>query len=179
MPDTFSPIPELNQLKEFEERHGAFAEGFQLYLYGDESGMDTYSTDPEFASRLIQFAVANYTGSGYALWRVDDREDLATLPVIVLGDEGGEFPVARNLREFFQLLVADTEISVNSEAYFLRDDDHEPSPHHRCYVRWLSDTFGLDGVRRTNRLIAAARAGYGERFEAWMGRFIEDYSSGR
>jgi hypothetical protein len=30
MPLTFSPIPELNRLREFEERHGAFADGFQF-----------------------------------------------------------------------------------------------------------------------------------------------------
>ncbi|MET7465682.1 hypothetical protein [Nonomuraea sp. NPDC005501] len=48
---------------------------------------------------MISFAQANSSGSMYAIWRKDDRADLATPPVVALGDEGGIHLVARDVRE--------------------------------------------------------------------------------
>lgn len=170
---SYSPIPELNRLNEFQERYGPFADGFSLTEYNDVHDVEFWSSDPEFLSRLIPFATANYTGSVYALWRVDNRADLADLPVIAFGDEGGEFVIARNVRELFQLLAYDAEISVfaDSEAYFVRSDGHEPSRYHRRYLRWLHRTFGLEPVTDPDRVVAAANAEYGERFETWFAGF--------
>src|SRR4051794_33348434 len=99
--DPYSPVPELNLLMALQNRLGFenYADGFGLTDFGDTSGVEAgWSKDPEFLSRLVPFAQANGTGSMYALWRVDDRSDLATLPVVVFGDEGGQHVVARNLR---------------------------------------------------------------------------------
>ena len=70
---------------------------------------------------MLPFAQANGSGSVYALWRVDDREDLGALPVVVLGSEGGFHVVARNLAELLQLLGFDAEIAVDwNDAYMIR-----------------------------------------------------------
>src|SRR5689334_19351679 len=89
----YSPVPELNLLKGFQDRVGFedYAEGFGLTDYNDTSGLRAgWSKDPGFLARLVPFAQANGTGSFYALWRLDDRADLAGLPIVVFGDEGGQ-----------------------------------------------------------------------------------------
>ncbi|GHG99421.1 hypothetical protein GCM10018780_26100 [Streptomyces lanatus] len=65
---------------------------------------DAYSPTPELnlLDRLIPFAYATHSGSFYALWRCDDRTDLATLPVIFFGDEGDLYVEAANLRELLR-----------------------------------------------------------------------------
>lgn len=98
---------------------------------------------------------------------MDDRADLATLPVVVFGDEGGLSVVARNLRELRQLLGYDCEISVfDDEAYFLRDgyDNDEHSESHREYVGWLAEHFGLAATEEPDSIMQAAQAQFGERF---------------
>jgi hypothetical protein len=176
--DRYSPVPELNLLKAFQDRTGyeQYSDGFGLLDYADASGLEAgWSKDPDFLDRLIPFAQANGSGSFYALWRVDDRADLGTLPVVVFGDEGGEFVVARDLRELLQLLGYDSEISVYDEAYFYRDDDdHEASPYHQEYLAWLAENFGLAPEQDPAAVISAARAELGERFASWLRRFLPE-----
>ncbi|ADI10528.1 hypothetical protein SBI_07408 [Streptomyces bingchenggensis BCW-1] len=78
MSDVYSPIPELNLLKEFSDRIGQvwYSAGFELCEYGVDAGLDTWSEDPEFLAPFIPFAKATRSGSHYALWRCDDRADL-------------------------------------------------------------------------------------------------------
>jgi hypothetical protein len=110
----------------------------------------------------------------YALWRVDDRSDLATLPVVVFGDEGGQHVVARNLRELFQLLGYDSEIHVDwDEAYFYRDHGQEHRDGHAEYVGWLDQNFGLSPANHPDQIVSAARDELGERFAAWCGPFLD------
>src|SRR4051812_28074291 len=104
MTDVYSPIPELNLLKEFDnDCDEAYAQWAGMDDFGE---MKFLREDPELMHGLIRFAQANGSGSLYALWRRDDRADLATLPVVLLGHEGGIHIVARDLREFFRLLGA-------------------------------------------------------------------------
>jgi hypothetical protein len=180
MSDTYSPVPELNQLWDFddqEDRAEYYAEGFELTGYADNSGLEAgWSKDPGFLRQLIPFAQANGTGSFYAFWRVDGRTDLATLPVVVFGDEGGEHVIARSLRELFQLLAYDTEITVDGDsAYFYRDTDHRPSAHHQAFADWLDEHFGLAVVDDPDAVIAAAQAEFGERFAQWKARYLPQY----
>jgi hypothetical protein len=111
MREAYSPVPELNLLKEFEDRIGPvhYSAGFELREYGGDAALDTWSEHPEFLSRFIPFAQAGHTGSHYALWRCDDRADLAALPVVPVGDEGDLCVVARSLTELFRLLAVDSE----------------------------------------------------------------------
>ncbi|WP_158850926.1 hypothetical protein [Saccharothrix deserti] len=114
MSDTYSPVPELNLLKQLEDRIGGenISTGFDLAEFGRTVGIDTWSKDPEFLDSFLSFATANAGGSVYALWRIDDRANLADLPVVVFGDEGGIGLVARDLRELFQQLACDKALYV-------------------------------------------------------------------
>ena len=176
MDKAYSPVPELNLLKEFQDEAGFedYAEGFGLTDYNDNSGLRAgWSKDPEFLARLVPFAQANGTGSFYAFWRIDDRTDLATLPIVVFGDEGGQHVVARHLRELLQLLGFDAEISVDwDEAYYYRDDEDEHRDGHDDYVAWLDQNFGLSPAEDPDSVVATAKAELGERFAAWTSDFL-------
>jgi hypothetical protein len=173
---SYSPVPELNLLKELQDRLGFenYAEGFGLSDYDDDSGLAAgWSKDSEFLAGLIGFAQANGSGSIYALWRLDDRTDLATLPVVVFGDEGGLHVVARDLRELFQLLALDSEISVDwDDAHFYSDAEEEHSNGHSAYVAWLAEHFGLTAPEDHEALVTAAQEEFGQRFAQWARPFL-------
>jgi hypothetical protein len=176
-------VSELNLLKALDDRLNEFyADGFELYDYGDSRHAMGWSKDPAFFAGVVPFAQANHSGSAYMLWRADDRPD-AQLPVVVFGDEGGCHVVARNVRELLRLLAFDSEIFVDwDEAYFYRydvdadddadDADHDHTPGHAQYVAWLDDQFRLTPADDPNGIVAAAQAEYGERFAAWVGPFL-------
>jgi hypothetical protein len=179
MSTVYSPIPELNQLKDFADATGdghSYANGFQLMEFNTPDVFSYLADDsPElaaaFADRLIIFATANGTGSMYALWRVDDRGSLATLPVVVLGDEGGMFLVARNLLELFQLLALDVEVVPGfTDAGYVggpAGSGGAGSPRHDAYVAWLDRTFGLAAPDDPDLVVATAEGEYKEAFTAW------------
>jgi hypothetical protein len=177
MTTEFSPVPELNQLSAFDERSRDrfYALGFELDKdsYGDRGGLEAaWSKEPEFLERLIPFATANGSGSCYAIWKVDERADLATLPIVVFGDEGGQHVVARNLRELFQILGYDCEPVIDfEEATYDRGDD-DPSPHHDRYVAWLDRTFDLAPAADADAVVAAAQSEFGEAFATWAEPFL-------
>jgi hypothetical protein len=176
VPD-YSPVPELNLLKAFQDQVGyeTYADGFGLDEFGDTSGLEAgWSKDPDFLARLTPFARATGGGSFYALWRVDSRADLATLPVVVFGDEGGQHVVARSLRELFQLVAYDAEISVDwDEAYFYRAEDQEHSESHGEFVAWLAEHFGLSPASDPDAMIATARSEFGDSFTVWANAYLD------
>lgn len=172
----YSPVPELNLLKAFQDEVGyeSYAEGFGLDDFGDRSGLEAgWSKDPEFLARLTPFARATGGGSFYALWHVDSRADLATLPIVVFGDEGGQHVVARNLRELFQLLAYDTEITVDwDEAYYYRSDDQGHSDSHGEFVAWLAEKFDLSPVDDPDEVMAVAQSEFGDSFTVWSNAYL-------
>ncbi|MFJ2582260.1 hypothetical protein [Kitasatospora aureofaciens] len=176
MDGMYSPVTELNLLKDLQDRLGFenYADGFELFEYGDTTGLVAgWSKAPEVTARLVPFAQANGSGSFYALWRLDDRADLATLPVVVFGDEGGQHVVARNLRELLQLLGFDSEISVDwDSAYFYRGKDHRHSDGHGEFAAWLDRHFGLPVTQDPDAVVAAAQAELGQRFTDWAQAFL-------
>lgn len=173
MSEAYSPIPELNLLKEFEERIGPvyYSDGFELREYGADAGLATWSEHPEFLSRFIPFAQATGSGSDYALWRCDDRTDLATLPVVLVGDEGDLYVVARSLRELFRLLAIDSE-PVSAVGFLEPESGEEHSEGHQEFLSWLDRHFGL-GPPEDLHALWAARKEYDDRFRAWASRFID------
>lgn len=177
---SYSPIPELNLLKELQDDLGFenYSEGFGLSDYMDDSGLSAgWSKDPEFLARLVAFAQANGSGSIYALWRVDDRTELATLPVVVFGDEGGLHVVARDLRELLRLLALDSEISVDWEdAHFYSESEEEHTEGHAEYVAWLARQFGLSAPEDHEALVSAAQEEFGQRFARWAKPFLPGWS---
>ncbi|MBB2943188.1 hypothetical protein FB565_002901 [Actinoplanes lutulentus] len=177
MSTDYSPVPDLNALKAFQDRFGyeSYSECFGLDDWNDPgSGLASgWSKDPAFLAALLPFARATGGGSFYALWRIDDRADLATLPVIVFGDEGGEHVIARTVRELFQLLAFDSEPSVDHEqVYFYRDEDDDHTEHHDAYVAWLDETFGLAPAGEPDDIVAAAQEEFGEHFAVWKSQYL-------
>ncbi len=176
MKDTYSPIHELCLLKDIDDRLGSecYADGFAVTDDGMAGVQAGWSADPAFTGRLIPFAQANGSGSIYALWRADDRTDLASLPVVVFGDEGGHHVVARGLRELFRLLGFDSEVSVDwDSAYYYRGDDQEDSEGHAAFVDWLKGLC-LDPARDPDAIVAAAQAEYEESFVTWCDSFLNE-----
>ncbi|CAM3391041.1 hypothetical protein KIPE111705_06045 [Kibdelosporangium persicum] len=173
----YSPVPELNELAALQERTGShfLSRGFELVEYGDRMSFEALGlTDPEFLSRLIIFAMANGSGSNYALWRVDDRDDLAALPIIALGDEGGEHVVARDLPELFRLLTCDVDPLIgHDEVSYEAYGDHEPSGGHEAFVDWVRTRFGLEPTTDPAAVVTAAQREYGARFDVWVKPFLE------
>lgn len=158
MSDAYSPIPELNLLKELQERLAGqyFAAGFGLLDYDDDLDWFCGMADPEYLDRLIYFAYATSSGSYYALWRCDDRTDLATLPVIFFGDEGDLRVDARDLRELFRLLACEPE------------DPEDRRPGRQEYLAWLNQNFGLAPPDHADDITWPAMNEYGPRFADWV-----------
>jgi hypothetical protein len=174
----YSPVPELNLLKELEERAaGDFvADGFEMLGYDDPELLSGWPDDPAFRSRLIPFAQANGSGSVYALWRCDDREDPAALPVVVLGDEGALAAVAENPHGLVLLLGADSEIGVD-HGYppYLRGEPQDGNgPRRARYRAWLQEHFGrgLPTDSEVSAVLDGAQNRYGERFARWAGCYL-------
>ncbi|MGW2629669.1 hypothetical protein ACWC2K_10090 [Streptomyces chattanoogensis] len=178
MTDAYSPIPELNLLKEFEERVGAhrYADGFSLlhFAYNRKDHLGSSSRNPddaELIDRLIPFAEATAGGSVWALWRHDDRSDLAALPVVFLGDEGDTWVHARDLREFFRLLPVNREFLEEGEDG--EEDLDRLFPDRQQYLAWLNRHFGLTAPDKEEEaaVIEAAMREYGRPFAAWLRTF--------
>ncbi|MEV4243806.1 hypothetical protein AB0J63_10400 [Streptosporangium canum] len=174
-------MPELNQLNDLEKQLGGhfISDGFELFEFG-EAKHDGWSDAQEFIDAFIPFAYANGSGAGYALWRVDDRADLATLPIAVFGDEGGIRLTARNLRDLLRQLACDRPLRVDwGGASFAEYDGYHreregAAEAHATYVEWLNQHFGLAPADDPDELIYAVENELGERFEAWIKPFIEE-----
>ncbi|MEQ4723692.1 hypothetical protein [Nonomuraea sp. B19D2] len=173
MSEAYSPIPELNLLKEFEDRIGRvyYSNSFELREYGADVGLDTWSEHPEFLSRFIGFARATRSGSDYALWRCDDRSDLAALPVVLVGDDGDLYVIARSLTELFQLLTIDSE-PISDRGFPDPESVEVHSDGHHQFLTWLDQNFGL-GPPEDLHALWAERKGCDDRFRTWASQFIE------
>lgn len=173
MSEAYSPIPELNLLKEFDDRIGPvyYSDGFELREYGADAGLHTWSEDPDFLSPFIPFAQANGSGSNYALWRCDDRTDLATLPVVFVGDEGDLYVIARNLRELFQLLAIDRE-PFDDFGFLGSGEVAEHSDGHHEFLTWLLQNFGLEPPADVKALWTGRKQA-DDQFREWVSHFVE------
>ncbi|MFF3455318.1 hypothetical protein ACFYXH_13485 [Streptomyces sp. NPDC002730] len=178
MSDAYSPILELNLLKELEERIGVenISPGFYLTDFGDTADISTWSEDSEFLDSLLPFANANASNSIYALWRIDRRADLATLPVVVFGDEGGIAVVSRNLRDLCQQLGCNRTLMVGDYSASFRDDadDEDEEGRRTEYLAWLRQHLDLTSTPDPNALMVAAEKEVAVQFANWVGHFIDD-----
>jgi hypothetical protein len=168
-------VPEaLSQLLEFQEEAGFenYAQGFGL-LYDDKGGLKNgWSNDPAFLSRLMPFAQANGSGSFYALWQYENAVGLHRLPVVLFGDEGGEYIVAENIKGLLQLLTLDVEPMVFEEVSFYKDAGHEPSDYAKNYKKWLKSRFALDAIEKAEQIVGPAREKYQASFDAWKKQYF-------
>lgn len=179
----YAPIPALNLLKEFEDGvDDYFAPSFELIAFGEDDG-----GYPQLSDRIRPFAQANGSGSTYAIWLRDDRADLATLPVLFLGDEGGVHVVARDLAELLRVLAsgwtpmgdwAGVDYADESEAGD-GENGYDPCPANPAFRAWLRARFGMEAAEDPNAIARAAGQELWEPFAAWIGPLIPDAVSGR
>lgn len=182
MTAAYSPIPELNLLKEFSDGpgEGDFSDGFEFYAYDRrDAGLVEWlcaeggdERPRAYLDRLTPFALATGSGSFYALWHCDDRADLSTLPVIRFGDEG-DLDVIDGLRDLFRLLALDTEWLISWEEECAADPEREHSPGHEAYVAWLKATFDLTSPTQAeaDEILESGGKKHGTRFVDWLEEF--------
>lgn len=169
------PVPEaLAQLLKFQEATGFenYSEGFGLQ-HDDKSGLEHgWSDHPDFLGRLYPFAQANGSGSFYALWQHDEATDLSELPVVVFGDEGGEFVIAENVASLLQLITFDSEPIIYEEITFYKEEDDEPSEYIDAYKEWLLTQLKLEPVEDTADIIAKAQEKHQVAFDTWKQQYF-------
>ncbi len=182
MTTPYSPVPELNLLKDFSDGpgEGYFSDGFEFYEYDrPDAGLVEWlcleGREEEVSGhldRLSPFAQATGSGSFYALWRCDDRADLATLPIIRFGDEG-DLDVIDGLRNLFRLLALDDEWFTPWEEEREADPEEEHSPGHEAYLAWLAERFGLTSPTdaEADEILGSGGRAHGPRFIDWLEEF--------
>jgi len=170
-----NPVPHaLAQLLEFQNETGFeyYSEGFGL-LRDDKSGLHHgWSAEPAFLDKLMPFAQANGSGSFYALWQHDATTDLAALPVVVFGDEGGEFVVAENIAGLLQLLTIDAEPMIFDDVSFYKDPEQDPSDYAEDYKSWLMEQFKLAPIEEAEDIMIPAQEKYQAAFDEWKAPFF-------
>ncbi|MDI3406897.1 hypothetical protein [Streptomyces cavernicola] len=179
--DAYSPVPELNLLKEFLERSGDHLSviGFELFDWDDDLDWFCGAAPDTYLDRLIPFAYATSSGSYYALWRCDDRPDLAALPVVFFGDEGDLCIEAGDLRELFQLLGADPD-PEELDDYFDLDAPQDRADRERFdvtlaeYREWLLREFGLAPLDSRDAVDEQRADAYALRFAHWIAEFADE-----
>ncbi|WP_207515364.1 hypothetical protein [Longitalea luteola] len=168
-------VPEaLSQLLEFQEEAGfeCYAQGFGL-LCDDKSGLKNgWSNDPAFLGKLMPFAQANSGGSFYALWQYENTVGLHRLPVVIFGDEGGEYIVAENIKGLLQLLTLDVEPIVYEKVSYYKGAGQEPSDYAKNFRKWLKMRFNLDPIEKAEQIVAPAQEKYQATFDAWKQQYF-------
>jgi len=169
------PIPEaLARLWEFQEKTGFeyYADGFGLQ-YDDKGGLENgWSNNPAFLEKLMPFAQANGGGSFYALWQYDGAVSLDQLPVVLFGDEGGEFIVAENINGLLQLLTLDSEPMTYEEVSFYRDPEEDSTEFSEAYITWLKKTLNLDAIEEASDVIEPAQEKFQVVFDSWKNNYL-------
>ncbi|MGG5600075.1 MULTISPECIES: cell wall assembly protein [unclassified Myroides] len=154
-----------------------------IYLMTEETSLvESFSTDEEFLNSFIPFAEANSTGSIYAFWIQNQEEDLAKMPIVVFGDEGGIFVVAQNIQELLQVAAYDVEAVVYEDEFYFQDkealeEDGEftAAEFHTEYLDWLRSDAKLKPILTiddVDAIVEEAQALYQEKLEQYCKRFI-------
>lgn len=163
----------------------------------ERNGLEAgWSKDPAFLDRIVAIAVANGSGSFYGLWNPDNGTAPAQWPVVIFGDEGGEWVIADNIRELLQLTALDVEPYVDHEQVFFymdgdeddedeedaedekeddeddEDDERRGSDAIEDYREWLSDVAELAPIADPEPVIARAQEKWQAAFDAWKAPFL-------
>ncbi|MDX3595705.1 hypothetical protein PV749_31745 [Streptomyces sp. ID03-2B] len=183
-----TPTPTLDLLAEFDAGvDDYYAAGFELIELGHDDG-----GYPQLSDHIRPFAQATGSGSTYAFWLRDDRADLATLPVLFLGDGGGVHVAARDLPELLRVLASGWEPMGGWDRLDYFDereeegggqdgddgDGYDPCPENPAFRAWLRDRFGLEAAEDPNEIVRAAGEELREPFTAWIGPLIPDAVGG-
>jgi hypothetical protein len=166
---------QLLGLSAFQDKVGSetYSQALSLYVDGKSGLEHGWSSEPAFLDALFPFASANASGSFYALWRAPDCLGPDTWPVVVFGDEGGEWVVARDVADLLALSAADAEPMVDhQEVLFHKGKHHCPSPDIDQYRAWLAQSCAIQPTEDPNALVAAAQALWQQKFESWKGPLL-------
>ncbi|WAC74738.1 hypothetical protein OU995_08570 [Roseateles sp. SL47] len=183
------PVPEeLSRLLAFQNDLGTqYTESLYLTLSETHGLVHGWSSEPAFLERLVAFAVANGSGSFYALWNPEDGSLPSQWPVVVFGDEGGEWVIASHVRDLLQLAALDVEPYVAHDRVFFyidEDDDEEEDDEDSefdegidAYRDWLKSTLGLKAVEDPAPVVDTAQARWQAAFDDWKRPFLEGAAS--
>lgn len=167
----------LQQFFNLEQRDPGelLADGFYLDCI-DKTGIETYSTNPDFAASFIEFAHANCSGSTYAYWLIADSPEQC--PIIAFGDEGGVRVIAESLPQLLHLLTYDTEIFIEwDQAFYYRNEDdseREQSERRDELVQWVMTNLNLEPIttnEEANAIIEAAAGKYQHQLDEWLRKY--------
>jgi len=173
-------IPEeLTELVKFQDSI-ADDENFadQFYIgrdYSDKSGISGYSDDEGFTGSIIEFAMADGSGSTYAFWVRNNDKNLSEAPVLAFGSEGGIHIVARNIRELLQILTFDVEPAIGwDDIYYYKDEDeYEPTEKTEEYKKWVLEKYGIETTENPDEIVKNAQETYDEEFRNWLKTYYD------
>ncbi|MDH0863539.1 hypothetical protein [Mitsuaria sp. GD03876] len=174
------PVPApLQALMRFQNERGDEPYSSALRLARcDRAGLARgWCSDQEFLSRLIPIARAGASASFYALWDPDPSREPAPerWPVVAFGEEGGEWVVARDVRELLRLSSCDLapRIDFDRVHYDRSEHHHRKSAGLEAYVDWLRVQQQLAPVEDADPILKAAQLQWQSDFEAWIHRFLQ------
>ncbi|WP_136679928.1 hypothetical protein [Neptunomonas sp. XY-337] len=170
LPEKFLSLVEFDRNIAKGER---FSEGFELSLQTDKFGLKTYSGNEEFLNSIYEFSLADGTGSTYAFWVKNGESNLAEMPIIAFGSEGGFHVVANNFDEFLQILTFDSEpmIDWDSINYFKSPEYDEPSARVEDYINWLKSACNLLPISDANSIVENAQKNHKDSLQKWFNKF--------
>jgi hypothetical protein len=168
-----TPPADLLALLEFQRLWGIenFAMGFAMGV-DDDSLFATWSRDKAFLKALFPVATANGTGSVYALWNNTGKKapDLAKLPVVIFGDEGGCHVIAENVRGLLAVLGADIEPSVDHDGVSFHSEN-ERSERIKQFRAWLKAEYAIAPAKNPAKLVQRAQNRLGPAFATWVASY--------
>ncbi len=171
----------LESLLKFQNRVGYENYSQAITLQDDDkSGLvQGWSDDPLFLAALVPFARANGSGSFYALWNNNESSNLASWPVVVFGDEGGEWIVAENVISLLQICACDTEPMVDHDSaiFYKSEDDYEASEYITEYKAWLKSSLQVEPIETPDQIVESAQANLQESFNEWKQPFLAHWSN--
>ncbi|MCJ8155540.1 hypothetical protein MKJ01_17410 [Chryseobacterium sp. SSA4.19] len=151
----------------------------QFYIgrdYSDKSGISGYSDHEEFTDSIIEFAMADGSGSSYAFWVRNNNKNLSEAPILAFGSEGGIHIVAKNIRELLQILTFDVEPAIGwDDIYYYKDeDDYEPTEKTEEYRKWVLEKYGIETTEDPDEIVKNAQEMYENEFQNWLKKYYHD-----
>lgn len=172
------PVSLLALLRFQNERDRVrYSAALTLSLDGHDALERDWSAESAFLSRLIPFARVGPLGSIYALWNPDPSQPPLPdrWPVVAFGDEGGEWIVARDVRELLRVSSCDVAPRIDFDRihFFRSEHHHRPSAGIEAYVEWLRTELQLSPVDDPEEILKAAQAEWQAGFERWIQPFLQ------
>lgn len=178
--ENFEIPEELIELVNFQNSIGDdenFSDNFYIGRdYSDKSGIIGYSDDEEFTDSIIEFAMADGSGSTYAFWIRNGNKNLSEAPILAFGSEGGIHIVSKNIKELLQILTFDVEPSIEWDQiyYFKDEDDYEPTDKTEEYKNWVLEKYGIEPTEDADQIVKRAQSIYEEEFQTWLKKYYDE-----